>query len=307
MSKYKNIKYSTWILAGVFIEIILLLVLSGRAIEGDHAHYRNYYSYVAILDFEEFLNLDSRGYIGSLDYLYNFTVFLFSRIVDFDSFTFIINIIYFFLFCKIFKILKINFLIPLLPFTFYMVGLQFSAQRLIIALSIFGFSYLNKRGITSILSLFSHMQVLPLFLILLKPLNFPIILLAFMFALLLGFYFDINAAQKLVYYALSRGEIKVTDYLYIIVMFMAVKFSYKKEDLIKIVVAFGALAAIVTIIGDGRINIIVYFLTLLFLVDTKQVSIYSKGILISFIIYDLIKGVLFIGGILSGNSGFEAL
>lgn len=307
MYKYKNIKYSAWVLAGVFIEIILLLVLSGRAVEGDHVHYRNYYSYVESSDFGEFLNLDSREHIGSLDYLYNFTVFLFSRIIDFDTFTFIVNVMYFFLFCKIFKILKIDFAIPLLPFTFYIVGLQFSAQRLIVALSIFGFSYLNKKKITSLLSLFSHVQVLPLFLILLKTLNFTIVLMAFMFALILGFYFDINAVQKLFYYALNRGEIKATDYIYIIVMFLAVIFSYKKEDLIKIVVAFGALAAIVTIIGDGRINIIVYFLSLLFLVDAKQVSIYSKCIILSFLIYDLIKGFLFIGGILNGGSGFEAL
>lgn len=302
------IKYNIFnIYIGVILEIFLLCLLDGETIAGDHLSYRNYYNYISNVDYNNFLSIDSRDYIGSLDYLYNNIVFIFSRVIDFDSFTYIINFIYFLFFALLFNNIRMGFLIPILPFSFYIVGLQFSAQRLMLAVSVFGFFFIFNKRILSIISLFIHFQIILLFLLYIKYLKkYCILILLF---LIISFYENINFIQKLLHYASTREIIKLNDYLFLIIMSLMVKFTNVKKlfNNFELFIIFISFVGVITLLGDGRINYIVYVLALLILNLCISINIKTKIILIIIMVYDVTKGIMFISGILIGNSGFDSI
>jgi hypothetical protein len=274
---------------------------------GDHLAYRKYYDYISNGDYNNFLYVDSRDYIGSLDYLYNNFVFIFSRIIDFDSFTYFINFIYFFVFALLLNNIRMEFLVPILPFSFYIIGLQYSAQRLMLAVTVFGIFFLLNKRFLSILSLLIHTQISPLFFLYIKYLRkHSYLILLF---IIVSYFESINFVPKFLHYASTREAVKVNDFLFLIIISLMVKFSTVKKifndfDLFIIFIIF---FCIITILGDARINFIIYVLALLILNVNKHINLKSKIVLIIIYTYDVVKGVLFISGIVIGNTGFESI
>jgi hypothetical protein len=300
-------KFNLYIYIGIILEILLLYFLDGKVKAGDHLAYRNYYDYISNGDYNKFLYVDSRDYIGSLDYLYNNLVFIFSRVIDFDSFTYFINFIYFFLFALLLNNIRMEILVPILPISFYVVGLQYSAQRLILAVTVFGISFLFNKRFLSILSLLIHTQISPLFLLYINYIRkHSILILLF---IILCYFGDINALPKFLHYASTREAVKVNDYLFLIIISLMVKFSTTKKIFndFDLFIIFTIFFCIITILGDGRINFIVYVLALFILNLNKNINIKSKIVLIIIYTYDVVKGVLFISGIVIGNTGFESI
>jgi hypothetical protein len=291
----------------LLIELIIQLLMSGQAIVGDHVAYKNYFDFISLSNFRDFLATDSAGFIGSYDYLYNFIVFLFSRFSNFNFFTFFINIPFYFVFVILFTRLKMVLVLPLLPFTFYVIGIQFSAQRLMLAITIFSLAYLYAKTLLSFLSLFAHVQVAPLFLVYYKKIQAWLIVFILLTIPSLAYFFDTNASQKLLLYAANRPQIQFNDFMFMIYLFFAIGSSCPRSVLKNLTLPFLAFSVLIFIIGDGRINIIIFIYSLLFLQNIKKISLRTKFLYCIFLAYDSIKGVQFILGVMDGNSGFDSI
>lgn len=298
-----------FLLISIVLEIVLLSSLDGKIGAGDHIDYRKYYDLVGQQDLNTFSINDSINAIGSIDYLYNFIIFIFSRYVNFDVFVFFINLCYFLFVLLLFSRMKLYFIAPLLPFSFYIVGIQYSAQRLLLAITIFGLSFIYGKKIITLSALLIHAQILPLFFLYMKYVKKINILFAAIFFIFLAVYFDLNAVQKFILYATNREKIVLQDFLLIISFYMAVKISLKDKDTIifNAELIFLLLFLLVIFLGSGRLNIIAFFVTLIILSTVKSVDIKSKVFLLLFMMYDIAKGFMFISGVLDGNSGFDAI
>jgi hypothetical protein len=297
----------TAIALSLLAEVFLLLFLIPKVETGDLISYKNLFNIYEHFSIGEFIDLDAATIIGSRDYGFNFLVFIFSKIANFETFIFCISIFYFISILILLIKKNLYYLIILLPFSFYMVGIQFSAIRLEIALSIFIFFYFSNKKYLKYVSIFFHTQIIPIFLSQENKIHLKFVFFGVFFLTILLFY-NPHIIEKFLLYSKENSEISknyLREYGLILFSIFVVSISKRKIDYYYIILAL-ILITLVYILGAGRINIIVFYLMLLNIKNCNN-NILLIISLTTFFLYDIYKGLYFIDGIIIGNSGFDSI
>lgn len=293
--------------SALVIEVLLLLFLIPKVESGDLIFYKNLFNLYEDYSISDFIHLDTASIIGSRDYGFNLLVYSFSKILNFEIYIFIISLFYFISISKILIKKNLQYFIIFLPISFYIVGIQFSAIRLELAISIFIFFYYSNLKFIKYLSIFFHTQIIPIFL---SEFNYKrnyiyiIIVILFISAVL---FFNPHIIEKFILYSQENSEIKknyVREFGLIIFSVFIVSLSNKKINYQYCLLAV-CFFPLIFVLGAGRINIILFFLMLLNIKKSEKNNTYLNISLAIFFIYDVHKGLQFINGIISGNSGFN--
>jgi hypothetical protein len=291
----------------IAIEITLLIFVPPHVNAGDFLSYRSLYQIYGDSNVSEFISIDTRDIVGSRDYGFNVISYLFSTIISFDSFIRLLSLTYYALMAKLLYKNNLVNLMLIMPFTFYIVAIQFSAIRLEMAIVVFLFFYLNANNKLAMLSILFHAQIAPIFVMIFKGNNFfKILFLCFFIATILFFYSP-YLKEKIIFYSsenLDSSKNLIREYGFIIYSALIVSLSRRKIDYVYIrkVILF---IPLVFFIGAARINILLFIMMILNLDPNGAKSKLVQIPLLTFFLYDFYKGILFIQGIIQGNSGFD--
>jgi hypothetical protein len=279
---------------------------------GDLLAYSLFYYEAYNANIVEFLKLDSINIIGSSDILYNFIIFIFSRFIDFEIFLFFINFLYLWVVLQVFYKSGLKYFLPFVPFTFYVIAMQFSAQRLEIGIILMLFGILYNRNLVSISSIFVHTQLAP-FLVLginrVSSVKLPGIYLILALIIFLLVTTNSYIIEKFIFYSEST-IVNINDYYFIFYVFITscymrfylnILFPYKKFIIFYVVILI-----LLPFIGSYRLNILIYFS---FIILLKFLHFNFTRYILAFpvILYDFIKGLIFIQSLIINGNGFIGL
>lgn len=291
---------------GLLSEIVLQIFMVGLIKKGDHIDYRNFYDAMTSVSSSEFLDFNAIDFIGSNDILYNVIVYLYSRVVDFDVFVFSTNVLYFYLIATLLQRAGLGIINVFLPLSFYIIGIQFSAQRLMLAISMLIMVNYYRRKLLFVLPAMVHTQVIPLLFYMRKWRGSFLMYAGAIAFIISSYYLDFNFISKLFVYIYERSVLEFSDFAPLIYFFTVVILSYDLREDKNPIFLFVIFAILIFAIGSGRVNIMIFVYTLL-LVGAGQVrNVYGRLLLIPFFVYDVIKGLSFISNVAEGGSGFDA-
>jgi len=295
------------IIISLIFEISLLLIITPLVYTGDFLSYRNLYEVYENADISAFLTIDTAGIVGSRDYGFNTLVYFFSKFSNYDYFIIIISFSYFLVMAKLLNSKNIIFLLPIMPFTFYIVGLQFSAIRLELAITIFLFFYLNNNSKLTFISALFHAQIAPIFIQIVNKNNLYKILTIFGIISIMAIVYSPYIIEKFILYSNANSEIQSNwfrEFGFILYSIIIVCLSKNKICYTYIIKAI-LFSPLIFFLGAARINILLFLLMLLNLDPFGAMTLRVRAGLLVFFFYDIYKGILFISGLLQGNSGFE--
>lgn len=243
---------------------------------------------------------------------FSYLIFYFAaQTISYDFFIYLTNVALAFSIYFLYKKYEkgITWYILTVPLNFYFLILCFGAQRLKLAVFFLVLVLVTSNKVRSRifvgLSLFSHFQIV----IILAAehiksffsgkARLPIMEIALVAALCSGLVFAVPMLQiKILTYVLDRGELNLFTFLFS--FFIAV---YISKFNIAVIAEFLFFFLLILIIGESRINILVFFvLWRIIFLERKSAAIVAYPISL----YLSVKGIVFMIDVANGGTGFAA-
>jgi|SaaInlStandDraft_3_1057020.scaffolds.fasta_scaffold25262_2 hypothetical protein len=297
----------------VIMAVLLAFVVKAYILSYDHSYqddmraYEGYYNVLSDTLYSGFIDLDARQFIGSNDWLSNHTFFFFSKLVSFDFFSTMVYMFYTYLVALIFVKLKLRLAALIFPFTFYSIGIASSGLRLTMAIACFLFLYTNRRYYFSSIAVLYHAQIIPIYTLAFdksKAKKTFLISIA-----LVAIFLSPSLVPKFIYYYHSNTIAIFTSFvsLYGVFSILIAGFLSCRKKSLKLILYILPTAFAILILGAGRLNIILYFIFLLWLLECDRVNYKGVILLYMFLVYDTFKGVMFIESLIDGNNGYSGI
>ena len=292
-----------------FLSLAQTFLLMGHIDVGDGVFYSQTFSAlsgVSILDgYQAF-----QDGLGASEFFSYLIFYVAAQVIDYEGFIYLSNLA---IAVSIYLVYKkyekgILWYLCTVPLNYYFLVLCFGAQRLklgllLLFLAVFVAGRVKSRALV-VLSLFSHFQVV-IVLVAERIRSFfsgvaklPLFEITLFGAFCLGLFFYVPVLQlKVLSYVLERGDV---NYLTFFGSFFIALYATKFD--VGVVVEFLFFFALIFLIGESRVNILVFFVLwrVIFLARATPALV---ALPIS--VYLWLKGIGFIGSILAGGSGFS--
>ena len=218
-----------------------------------------------------------------------------------------IYMFYTYLVALIFVKLKLRLAVLIFPFTFYSIGIASSGLRLTMAIACFLFLYINRRYYFSSIAVLYHAQIIPIYTLAFEKAKTKktfLITIA-----LVAIFLSPSLVPKFIHYYQSNTIAIFTSFLslYGVFFFMIAGFLSCRKKSLKLILYIFPTAFAILLLGAGRLNIILYFIFLLWLLECDRIDYKGVILLYIFLVYDTLKGVMFIESLIDGNNGYSGI